>query len=288
MKKNAKGKFNLSDPPDFLYWDPFIVSEGGDVADPENESLLIDWLDIYSAPIIQAFREKVNKYVRNISDHLDHLVGLYYPLRLDDEKEVHESKDEYIIPIKNNILHSLFASLSCLSQGLFLQSGIILRSIIEDSLVLVDLLQNEEQLSKLSKGKYSTKGLITRVKKYTPKCVIDWYGYFSANFVHFGPLHPAPYLPRACYPDNWILVTGLQNIVRAVVTLHIVLERIYYNQTIEHVFWYSHDHGPELEFNENSPVFKWARDLGEELVAEFPPDEQKEGFIRHQKSFKTK
>jgi len=199
-----------------------------------------------------------------------------------------EDANRALFHIKHNILLSLFASLSCLSQGLFLQSGTLLRSLFEDCLVLVDLFENEGQVEKFLQNKYSTKGLVSRVKKFIPNDVVTWYGYFSANFAHFGPLHPAPHLPRACYPDNWVLVIGIQNIVRAVVTLHLVLERIYFDQTTHPFFWKRVGTKPDLIFNEDSKVFSWAQKLGKELVTQYPPGERKEGFSYYSKGYRPK
>ena len=138
-----------------------------------------------------------------------------------------------------------------------MQSGILLRSTIEDCLVLVDLVENN-QLEKIMNGKYSASGLITRIKKFVPQNIVDWYGYFSANFTHFGPLHSAPYLPMGCYPDNWVLVCGIQNLVRSVVASHIVFERIYFDKVSVHLLWEKSQNEGNLKFKEESIVFIWA------------------------------
>ena len=159
---------------------------------------------------------------------------------------------------------------------------------LEDCLVLVDLFESPGQIARFLQGKYSAKGICTRVKKSVPGDVVTWYGYFSANFAHCGPLHPAPYIPRACYPENFVLVLGLQDIVRAVVTFHIVLERLYYDRTKQPLFWKRRNDKDNLLFNEDNPGFAWANKLGQEVVSQYPPDEKKEGFSYDPRGYRTK
>jgi len=243
------------------------------------ETVLFDWLDVYSQPIVNSFMKKARPYVFRISCYLDSIINQYFALELDTFVPDKEAINNAVFSIKNNVLHSLLASFSCSCQGLFVQSGILIRSLIEDCLVLIDFSENTGQVDRFLKGKYSTTGLLSRVKAFIPQNIVDWYGYFSANFTHFGPLHPAPYLPTGCYGDNYVLVAVLQNLVRAVVTFQTVLERIYFNQIDSPVLWKRKDAKSTLSFCEDSPVFNWAERLGEEIVSCFPPDERKEGFI---------
>lgn len=254
----------------------------------ESETLLLSWLEDYSTPIVQAFMQKARIYVFRISSYLDEIAEKYFTLGFLGSASDQEYADRSIFHIKHNILLSMFAALSCLSQGLFLQSGVILRSLCEDCLVLIDLFENKGQIDKFLQNEYSTKNLVSRVKKFTPNDVVQWYGYFSANFAHFGPLHPAPYLPRACYPENWIIVVGLQNIVRSITTFHLVLERLYFDQTTQPLFWKRTEGKPDLVFNEDSIVFEWTEKLGKEIVSNYPPDERKKGFFYDTKNYRTK
>jgi hypothetical protein len=208
----------------------------------------------------------------------------YFPIVLE---RMGPEEEKIIRGIKLQILHSIIAALSCLAQGLFIQSGILIRSVIENCLVFIDLFENK-QFEKVIHRKYSTNALVSRVKNVVPPSLIDWYGYFSANFTHFGPIHPAPYLPMACYPDNWVLVCGLQNIVRAVVAFHIVLERAYFNSVPVHLFWTKSIENPNLIFNDESMVFTWTEKLGEDIVSNFPPNEKKQGFNYDSQDYRLK
>lgn len=252
-----------------------------------DDSTLTSWLCEYSHPIEKTFQEKTRTYIFRISAYIDAILEKYLFLGYRDVSEQNQELDEAVISIKMNILHSLLASLTCLSQGLFLQSGALLRSAVEDCLVLLDISENKEQLVNFLQNKYSTNNLISRVKKSVPDDVVKWYGYFSANFSHFGPLHPAPYLPRACYADNYVIVIGLQDIVRAVVTFHIILERVYFDKVDAPLLW-KYDNKKNIIFNDDSKVFTWVAKLEKEVVSMYPPNERKRGFFYTDKTYKPK
>lgn len=249
------------------------------------EAILFDWLNMYSQPIMTSFIEKARPYVFRISCYLDSIVDRFFPLEFDKPSSDKKAVNEAIFSIKSNILHSLLAAFSCSCQGLFVQSGILHRSLTEDCLVLVDFWENKGQIEKFLKGSYSASGVLSRVKAYVPQNIRDWYSYFSKNFTHFGPLHPAPYLPTGCYADNAVLVIVLQNMVRSVVTFHTVLERIHFNQIQSPVLWKRQDAESALIFCDDSAVFNWTDELGKEILSAFPPDQRKEGFIYDSKVY---
>ena len=190
-----------------------------------QDSLLMDWLFTHAQFSPVRYVEKVHLFLYRISSYSDKIVDLYYPLNFVDKRN---AKDEALYALKINILNSILASLTCISQGLFLQSGILLRSVIEDSLILVDISENANQFLRFLNKKYKTNNLLSRVKSNVPECIISWYGYFSSIFTHSGPLRNIDILPMACHPDDYIVVAGMQNITRACVCLDICLERIYY------------------------------------------------------------
>ncbi len=266
----------------------FLVALSLKSPQPKAETILVDWLDTYSPPISQSFRSKARPTLFRISAYLDCIVNLYFGYGFTRSSCNPERADRAITSTKNNIMYSLYGALSCLSQGLFLQSGIILRSLIKDCLVLVDLFENEGEMERLLRGEYTSKDLIPRTQRLIPKDVRKWYECFSANFTHFGPAHPAPYLPAACYPDNFVLVVGLQDLVRAVVTFHVVLERVYFDRTANPMLWKRSEPSDGLLFDKKSPVFAWAQELGKDLTSRFPPHERKEGFIYDDEGFRLK
>lgn len=246
---------------------------------PAGESLITAWLERYSPPIRTAFFDKVDKYIFRISRYSDKVFDDYMALGFKANCSDIQSADMAIFSIKHNVMLSIFGSVSCLSQGLFIQSGTILRSAFEDCLVLIDIFENSGQIEKLLSQKYSATGLLSRAKPFIPPMVTAWYGYFSANFAHMGPFHAAPYRPGACFPDNYVLVVGLQNVVRAIMTAHVTFERIHFSEAKQPVFWSRRDDGGAIIFAEDNSVFTWARHMGEEIVSQYRPDERKPGMM---------
>lgn len=248
--------------------------------------LLIDWRLKYGSATSEGFHNKTTAFSYRISLYLDSIIEKYMPLGYPGD---HDNKyKELVFSIKHNILLTLFSAYSCLCEGLFIQSGILLRSVIEDSFVLIDIFQNSSQLEKLTNGRYSPHNIVARIKKFVPNELIDYYGHFSSNFSHFGPIHPAPYMPRACYEDNWVIVVGLENIIRAILTYHISLERIYYKNIADHYFWNIEDKNELLVFDEQNKIFEWVNLLVKELNSSFPPGERKDGFEYSEKSYRLK
>lgn len=244
-----------------------------------KDSLFLDSLSSHAQHSPMQYLKRVNKFLFRISGYVDKIVDLYYPLNLRDERS---DKDDSIYALKINILNSLIASLTCLSQGLLLQGGILQRSVIEDSLVLLEISEDEDQFLKFKNNKYNTNNLLSRTKKKVPTCIVNWYGYFSNNFTHSGQLRNIDILPMACHPDDYAVIVGLQNLTRACVCLHICLERLDFQLVQDHLFWRKSD-ASEFIFNEESQVFEWAYEMGKSIRKEFP-GQLKEGFIRSEKS----
>lgn len=249
---------------------------------PREESLLLAWQEQFSVPISNSFFHKAGKYIYQLSIYLDSILDVYLPLSFENEKK---DKDEIFFNIKHNILLTLFGSLNCISQGLFLQSGVLQRSLIEDCFVLCDLALNHNQFDKVLNDKYDTNNLIKRLKHYLPQLLIDLYGYFSRNFAHFGPLHPAPLMPRKCYPDDSIIITGLQNLFFSIATYHIILERVHIDMDTKKYFWIVSSN-TNILFKEENAVFAWMEQLKKEVLETFPS--KKEGFVYSKKGYKFK
>jgi len=256
-------------------------------SDPK-ETVLLEWLGRYEPPLSTEFMRKVRTYVFRISWLLESFLERYFDFPVIQKNSRLETKEAPVSWIEHNTLLCLIGALSCLRQGLFMQSGILLRSVLENCFVLVDISQNRDQLDKMLFGKYRTSNVIARVKEFLPNCIVEWYGYFSANFAHFGPLHSVPYLPRKCWPDNWVLVTGIQNIVRGCVAFGIVLERLHFDRLRQPIFWEFDSDNRGLRFKDQGAVWEWIERLGKELVTKYPPNERKEDFTYTGKTYRTK
>jgi len=252
-----------------------------------DETVLLSWINRYSLPIQDSFKKKASTIVFRISIYADIVFESLYLLGFRLFRHDQENLDESFRAAKHNIMLSLFASLSCLSQGLFLQSGSLIRCCIEDSLVLLDLSEHDSQLIKFLSGNYLANNVLKRVKQFIPKNFLRWYGHYSANFIHFGPFHTAPYIPRACYPDNYVLGSGLENLLLAMYMIHVVLERAHFNQLQKPFFWISHNKSYP-EFQENNIITQYVHNLQKEIYLKFHPDKREKGYSYTSKTYRAK
>lgn len=85
-----------------------------------------------------------------------------------------------------------------------------------------------------------------------------------------------------------MLVSGVQNILRAAVTIHTVLERIYFDETPDPLLWRYSSQSGNIEYNDNSAVFRWAELLGRDIIGRYPLEERKEGFIYTKEDYTPK
>ena len=256
-------------------------------ANPE-ETIFLEWLNRYAPPMAKEFMRKGKTYIFRISWLLDNLLERYFDFPVVKKNSSLEAMDDPICWIEHNTLLCLLGALSCIEQGLFVQSGILLRSVLESCFVLVDLSEHKGQIERLLQDKYSVNGLLGRTKSLLPDCMVKWYGYFSANYAHFGPIHPAPYMPRKCWPDNWVFVTGIQDIMRGCVAFGIVLERLHFCRSREPIFWKLDSKTGDLTFNEDGSVWEWIEELGRDVIDRYTPNERKEGFTYTDKTYKLK
>ncbi len=211
---------------------------------------------------------------------LDYYLARNYPSKIyvaDDINEIYWHQ-------KHNVALTLAGAFRLLADGLFIQSGVLLRTAIESSLVLLEVAINPSCIDLLAANKYRSQSVLKRIRAMVPQNVIGWYGYLSANFSHVAAIHQAPYIPRSCYPDNWIIVTGLQNILRSIVAYHILLERVYLDDIYEANFWIKME--KQVLFKEDSRIFKWADQLGKDINVALPTENPPAG-VRLAKRYVT-
>lgn len=233
-----------------------------------TETYLLDWIDKYSIPISDSFDKKARTFSYRISQYLDAVLDLYLDRGYPSKIRVKGDTDELYYFQKHNISLTIAAAYRLLAEGLFVQSGVLLRTALESSMVLLDTAINPKSIDEIINNKYQSKSILKRAKPELPPAIIRWYGYFSANFTHVAALHLAPYIPRACYSDNWVIVTGLQNILRTIVSYHIVLEKAYLPDVVDPWFWETSNNA--IAFNDSSKIFEWADSLGTEVITQLP------------------
>ncbi|MBN2589627.1 MAG: hypothetical protein JXA96_07185 [Sedimentisphaerales bacterium] len=265
----------------------YLILNTEDDMDYAN-TLLVEWIKKYAPPIKSEFSKKMKSYVFRISYFLEVLIARYLYFDYEANSKSDKSINETILSIKHNTLLTIFGGFSCFEQGLFMQSGILFRSVIENCMVIIDLCEHGTQRDKFLKDKYSVNGLVGRVKYLIPDFMIDWYGYFSRNFTHFGPLHSVSIIPAKCWPDNWLLVTGIQNIVRSCCAFGLTIERIHFDVIRNHFFWERKEGDTSMKLIEDGPVWDWLEDIRKDILNQYPPNERKEGIIYSDKSIKLK
>lgn len=248
-----------------------------------KQLILYDWLKHISPAHQSSFISLTSKYL--------YRVCLYYEnirYRYQDVIFTYENDDlnETIHNIRLSINNSILGSLTLSAQGLFLQSGILHRTAFEDLFVVLDFIENQREFIKFYNSKYSTNNLISRVNKYIPREIIEWYRYFTSNFSHFSEIHTAPLIPKRCHPDNYIIVTVFQNLVRIMVAYDLIFERIAYSQISNKHFWNKNNHNNLSIDMENSLIIKWASQLGSQINLDFQI--HREGGSYAEKSFTFK
>jgi hypothetical protein len=249
---------------------PFLYMLGLSRSVENAKTIFFDWQDKYGPATSGSFHQKTKTYLFRISVYLDEITDTYVNPGFPENCVDSDSVSDAFFSLKHNVILSVIASYRCLAEGLFLQSGILLRSAIENCFVILDVCLSQNELKRFLENNYNAGTTVARLKKYLPREFVRWYGYLSANFTHVGIFHQAPYLPCASYPNNWVIVTGLQNIVRVLVVYHALLERVYLQNVTDPMFWKKES--GKVIFNSDSKVFEWAAKMGADVVQELPPD----------------
>jgi len=66
------------------------------------------------------------------------------------------------------------------------------------------------------------------------------------------------------------------------------LELLHFDDSKQLVFWKVDSKNKQLIFEEEGTIWDWIEDLGNEIVARYPPNERKEGFIYPGKKYRLK
>jgi len=141
-----------------------------------------------------------------------------------------------------------------------------------------------KKMEQFEKGELNTKGVLHKIKKIMPDFITDFYYYLTANYSHCGPFHQALFMPRTCYPDNYEIMVGLNNLALSTLIYHITLELAYLNQIKEPQLWLKEEH----KYIDTSSFSEWQYLFYEDVLADFPPDEKKFYIIYSRKHIKPK
>lgn len=129
----------------------------------EPEDLLVySWVSEFSNSHLHEFEKIFNKYLFRLSHYYNHIESIGQNV-----SEKFAGKEfEVFNGIQLNIRHSILAAITASGTGLFLQGGIILRSAVEDILVLFDLTKNNTPVELIIENKYKISSLVSRIKDY--------------------------------------------------------------------------------------------------------------------------
>ena len=123
----------------------YLTGIEGPTVDPK-ETMLLEWVEKYAPANSEEFMKKVGTYVFRVSWYLDGVFEKYASLGFRVVPENQEVVDEIVFSIKQGTLLSICGALSCLAGGFFMQSGVLLRSALENCMVLTDLFENQGQI----------------------------------------------------------------------------------------------------------------------------------------------
>lgn len=257
-----------------------------DVIEDDTETYLLDWSEKFAPACSETFHRRSRTFAYRISRYLDAVIDVYMPLGFPTSVGFNGDADKLYQAQKHSIALTIAGAFRLLGDGLFLQSGVLLRTAVESSLVLLDVAIHPKLIEGVFNNNYQSQSVLKRVKRFVPSEVVDWYGYFSANFTHVAALHQAEYMPRACFPDNWVIVTGYQDILRSIVTYNIMLERAY--ASVQEPRWMWKGTCDEIFFDRNSSVFQWAEELGNSIKEQIPTNNLPPGFTKSERSVTLK
>ena len=238
---------------------------------PEQGTILNSWMCSYGPLTQGAFIQKAGRYLYRLSRYLDKISDLYIDHPFPGEASDMPRACFAFESVKQNVLLSLMGGARCLAEGLFVQSGILFRAAVEDSIAIFDLVLSPGQMDNLLADKYDGRKALARAKKHVPHNVKIWYGDFSSNFTHMGPLHRGNLSPTPCFPNNFTIVIGIQSLARAIVSFHVALERVYLDVTPQPLLWMLVPGQSTPVFRSDSRVFQWTDMMWQDMKAEYPP-----------------
>lgn len=102
--------------------------------------------------------------------------------------------------VLNNAVNSVVSALEVARQGYSLQSGILLRSVLEGVAVVADIVVNEESIERYRAHRYSPVGVVTRANKVLGM-VGPLYGALSNFHTHVTASHEVEYPLDSTGPD---------------------------------------------------------------------------------------
>lgn len=219
---------------------------------------LIKQLQRVSPEINQSFDKIYSNEFKNISSDLSEIM----PLIFIGLKQAHVNNEELIITcgdLLRNASNTIVSSVQTLRCGFRLQSGILLRSVIEMCATVTHLILEPNLLEDFKNDKIKSTYSISVVNKQIPLFGKAW-GILSKKQIHINSLH-ADWYPMVEYKDKEEIPVEVTIGIIGMVTmiLRITTELTFFNHIDEHIYWKSE---------------------GENKVSFIPPTDDNIGWIK--------
>lgn len=178
----------------------------GIFVDSENEKILVFTKDILvnqlqrEAPdVAKSFDVIFDGELRQLSESLSFVL----PIIATGQKQAIRDGDELIQTcglLLQNASNTIIASAECLREGFRLQSGILIRSVIEICAVIFHLIKIPEDLQKFNMNKFNSTKAISTAQEMLPLFGRIW-GALSKQFIHITSFH-SEWHPLHKYTDR--------------------------------------------------------------------------------------
>lgn len=154
-------------------------------------------------------------------------------------KKVTEKNDELRVACGSlcwNAINTFVAATSLLRDGYYLQSAILIRSILESMATVMHLVMTPLDLIQFKSNKLELKVIIPSAKKIIPPFG-HMYGMFSEKFVHIGSLHGNPQPVGPHQEESEELVANLTFLRFSVWLLFVTVELLFADMIQNGKYW---------------------------------------------------
>jgi len=118
------------------------------------------------------YADPARPFVYRISRYMDTVLDMYLAQDYPSHLSVDAGTSEIYRAQKHNVAMTIMGAYGLLAQGLFVQSGILLRTAVEASMVLLDVALHPKIIDDLAKNKYDSKSVLRNLKGLIPRDVV--------------------------------------------------------------------------------------------------------------------
>jgi hypothetical protein len=154
-----------------------------------------------------------------------------------------------------NAVHSFIGAAALLRQGFYLQSAILVRSILEQTATVLHLVTTTSDLPRFKRGDLKVTAILRGAKRTLPPFG-GLYGFFSENFVHMGPLHGSPQ-PLAFYQRHSDELDVTIGFLRTGVWIILVTtELLFIDPSEDRLYWKPRGYG-QVAYDPSDETKQW-------------------------------